>query len=172
MRKIAATIIVSVVIFSIAFSVTYAMTENLRKVILYDDGTWEYIDESEQGFLTDLPTKTVSATLTFDDSFSRTAHVTVINMSGKTIVALTHRYLLFNEFGNEVYPIQETIEINEEIEPSGVHSFSWPTHEKASTKIHVIPIRAEFSDGSSWAISSNKEWETRMTILSLYREWE
>jgi len=171
-RKTVATIIVALVILSTAFAVTYAMTENLRKVILYDDGTWEYLDESEQGFLTDLPTKVVSATLAFDDSLSRTAHVTVLNMSGKTIVELTHRYLLFNEFGNEVYPIQETNEISQRIEPSGVHSFSWPTYEKASTRIHVIPIKAKFSDGSTWAISSNEEWKIRMTILSLYREWK
>jgi len=81
-RKIVATIIVALVILSTAFAVTYAMTENLRKVILYDDGTWEYLDESEQGFLTDLPTKVVSATLAFDDSLSRTAHVFRINQRG------------------------------------------------------------------------------------------
>jgi len=172
MRKIVATTIVVLFIFSMNLAVEYAMTEYLRKVILNDDGTWEYADESEQGFLTNLPTKVVTATLTLDEKLFRTAHIKVLNMTGKTIVSLTHRYLLFNEFGNEVYSIQETIEMNQQIEPSGVCSFSWPTYEKASTRIHAIPIKAEFSDGSTWAISSDEEWKLRMMIRSSYREWE
>ena len=172
MRKIVAAIIVVLFIFSMNLAVEYAVTEYLRKVILNDDGTWKYADEFEQGFLANLPIKVVTATLTLDEHLFRTAHIKALNITGKTIVSLTHRYLLFNEFGNEVYSIQETIEMNQQIEPSGVSSFSWPTYEKTSTRIHAIPIKAEFSDGSTWAISSDEEWKLRMMIRSSYREWE
>ncbi len=42
--------------------------------------------------------KVVTATLTLDEHLFRTAHIKALNITGKTIVSLTHRYLLFNEF--------------------------------------------------------------------------
>lgn len=168
MKKIVATIVL-LVIFSTTFSVTYAMTDDGKKVALHDDGTWEYVVVKEFT-LDDLPLKIISARLKSDyySSFED-AEVTVENVSGKTIKAFALTFLLFNDFCNELdllygrYIAQQL-----RLLPGERYTGLWNTHEETPTKIHAIPVEVVYEDGSKWVLDFERKQEIRENIRSLY----
>jgi hypothetical protein len=169
MRKIAATIIVLLVIFSTAFSVTYAVTESGKKVVLYDNGTWEYV-VAEEFSPDDLPLKIIKAELVSDYYSSyEDAKITVKNVSNKTIKAFALTFVLFNDFGDEVDQLYNRYIAQElRLSPGKEYTATWNTYEETPTKIHVFPVEVVYDDGSKWVMDVERIWEIKEKIRSLY----
>jgi len=80
----------------------YAVTESGKKVVLYDNGTLEYV-VAEEFSPHDLPLKIIKAGLVSDYYSSyEDAKIPVKNVSNKTIKAFALTFVLFNGFGDEV----------------------------------------------------------------------
>ncbi|WP_367356522.1 hypothetical protein [Mesotoga sp.] len=169
MRKIAATIIVLLVIFSTAFSVIHAMTDDGKKVALYEDGTWDYV-VVEEFSLDDLPLKIIKAELVSDYYSSyEDAKITVENVSNKIIKAFALTFVLFDDFGDEVDQLYgRYIAQKLKILPGEQHTSVWDTYEKIPTKIHAFPVEVVYEDGSKWVMDFERIFDIKQKIRSLY----
>jgi len=155
-------LIVALVVISVTtFAPIYATTEYGEKVVLYEDGTWELLGTEMQS-AKEAPIKVLKATL--EDKF--TVSVKVKNVAYKTIKAYRMRFIMFDDFGTELWlPYSSYISQSLKNFVRNVeYTHKWELDVRQATSFYAYPIEVVFEDGTNWLLSSTEEEKIKQSI--------
>ncbi|SHE46749.1 hypothetical protein SAMN02745164_00476 [Marinitoga hydrogenitolerans DSM 16785] len=139
-----------------------ATTSFGEKVILYENGTWEYLTENS----TDTcPLKIINGYLEKGDyNITKKMFVIVKNVSKKNVRAFKLKYKLYDDFGEKVSSIidadilmAQELNIKPE-EEYGYYSY-WSLYETKATHFTVWVTIVIFTDGTRWELKDNKPYK-------------
>ncbi|MDI9368173.1 MAG: hypothetical protein QM445_07450 [Thermotogota bacterium] len=163
MKKIAAFILMALVSSSL-LAVIYATTEYGEKVVLYEDGTWELLG-TEMLSAREAPIKVLKSEL--EDEF--TVSVKFKNVSYKTIKALRFRFVMYDDFGTELWlPYSSFIAQSlKNFVHNAEFSRKWEVDIRQATSFYAYPIEVVFEDGTKWVLSSTEEEKIKKSIEAI-----
>jgi len=151
MRKALVVVLVIFAVLTIAFPKTEkikATTDFGERVILYDDGTWEYFTVTSTST---CPIKILNAYITKGEFIAKELHVIVENTSTKTIRAYKLRAIFYDDFG-EVVDTINLVAQEKSIKPGEVDGYYsyWKVYETLATHVELWVSIVIFSDGTRW----------------------